>query len=445
MFTFNMSLSLLLGNCIQKPKWLLNRDGDNTPSRASSPNGSVGSLSQQYSARKHISVTPFKKRGRRAGTRGSRGGRGGYVARPSLVVTRGNDYHYGSDFDSASDSDGRRSGLEDEELDVMESDDNLPLSESEAELEEYPDSDYSLSNQSSLVTTSKSGRWAGSSAPTPLPFWLQSDREIPRLELPKSSEDLLLPPHQVLPACAIYEVLRKFSSEVGPINPCLSCQLFQNLLLFPLNQVRLSPFRLEEFLAALQSEELTCLLAEVHIQLLRAMLREEDAQQTWFGPLDQKDSTNSMLHFSDALTWPEVLRVYMQSDPVVFDPALRLLESCEYPFTTVAIRLKVLKFLTDHFLCNTAVRQEILSEGMKRIFFQLDGARLSLQHFLFSLGGQVTSSTTTTAAFATKWATSSAARRVPPFITSIAWTPRWSTCPTTTGSAPSARPSSAKA
>ena len=116
-------------------------------------------------------------------------------------------------------------------------------------------------------------------------------------------------------------------------------------------------------MAALQSEELTCLLAEVHIQLLRSMLREEDAQQTWFGPLDQKDSTNSMLHFSDSLTWPEVLRVYMQSDPVVFGPALALLESCEYPFTTVAIRLKVLKFLTDHFLCNTAVRQEILSEG----------------------------------------------------------------------------------
>lgn len=116
-------------------------------------------------------------------------------------------------------------------------------------------------------------------------------------------------------------------------------------------------------MAALQSEELTCLLAEVHVQLLRAMLREEDVQQTWFGPLDQKDSTNSILLFSDSVTWPEVLRVYLNSDPVVFGPVLRLLESCEYPFTTCAVRLKVLKFLTDHFLCNTAVRQEILSEG----------------------------------------------------------------------------------
>ena len=127
-------------------------------------------------------------------------------------------------------------------------------------------------------------------------------------------------------------------------------------------QVRLSPFRLEDFLGALQSEELTPLLAEVHVQLLKAMLREEDAQQTWFGPLDQKDSTNSMLYFNDSLTWPEVMRVFLQSDPI-FAPALALLDSCEYPFTTCDVRLRVLKFLTDHFLSNTAVRQEILSEG----------------------------------------------------------------------------------
>ena len=126
--------------------------------------------------------------------------------------------------------------------------------------------------------------------------------------------------------------------------------------------MRLSPFRLEDFLAALQSQELTSLLAEVHVMLLKAMLREEDAQQTWFGPLDQKDSTNSMLHFSDTLTWPEVLRVYLQSDHI-FAPALDLLEDCEYPFTSCDVRLQVLKFLTDQFICNTAVRQDILSEG----------------------------------------------------------------------------------
>lgn len=135
--------------------------------------------------------------------------------------------------------------------------------------------------------------------------------------------------------------------------------------------MRLSPFRIEDFMAALQSEEMSSLLAEVHVMLLKAMLREEDAQQTWFGPLDQKDSTNSMLHFSDTLTWPEVLRIYLQSDPV-YIPALELLESCEYPFTTCDVRLLVLKFLTDHFLCNTAVRQEILSEGSQAFSCLID-------------------------------------------------------------------------
>lgn len=97
----------------------------------------------------------------------------------------------------------------------MESDDpDLAPTDSEAELIEYAgDSDCeSLSNLSNSVV--RSGRWPSSAATTPQPFWLQPDREVPRLELPKSSEDLLLPNHEVLPACAIYEVLRKFSSEV---------------------------------------------------------------------------------------------------------------------------------------------------------------------------------------------------------------------------------------
>ena len=116
-------------------------------------------------------------------------------------------------------------------------------------------------------------------------------------------------------------------------------------------------------MATLQSEEPTPLLAEIHVQLLKAMLREEDVQQTLFGPLDLKDSANSMLNFADTLTWPEVMRVFLQSD-ATFAPALSLLESCEYPFTSCNVRLSLLKFLTDHFLCNTDVRQEFLNEGI---------------------------------------------------------------------------------
>ena len=336
-------------------------------SRSSSPGGGSGSASAQfpqYSAKKHISVTPFKKRGRKAGTRGNRGGKA-YVPRPSLVVTRGSDYHYGSDFDSGSDSEPSQA---DGDLDdQIESDVDIPVCDSNLsdEVASDADSDFSLSNQSQLVVSQRQ-RAETKSLPAPLPFWLQ-DCDIPSLKLPKSSEDLLLLTHQVLPACAIYEVLRKFSMEVLRSFHCSTyryvVETSSTNACLNVFQVRLSPFRIEDFMAALQSEELTSLLAEVHVMLLKAMLREEDAQQTWFGPLDQKDSTNSMLHFSDTLSWPEVLRIYLQSDPI-FAPALKLLDSCEYPFTSCDVRLQVLKFLTDQFLCNTAVRQDILSEGI---------------------------------------------------------------------------------
>ena len=120
-------------------------------------------------------------------------------------------------------------------------------------------------------------------------------------------------------------------------------------------------------MASLQSEEVTLLLAEVHIQLLKALLREEDDQQTMFGSMDLRDSINSILMFGDTLTWPQVMRTYFQSDPI-FAPALSLLESCEYPFATADVRLRLLKFLTDQFLCNTAVHK-ILSDGKMCYYF----------------------------------------------------------------------------
>jgi len=203
------------GNSIEKPKWLqaTNNSREGSESRTSSPAGSVGS--RQYSARKHISVTPFRKRGRKAGTRGNRGGKA-YLPRPSLVTR---DYHYGSDFDSGSggESDVEPELVEDEELDVESEDDLIPDVVSEAETEIIDDDDrgsdsFSTHSDSVAVGSSKNRH---SVAPTPLPYWLQTDEDLPQLELPESSEDLLLPSHQVLPACAIYEVLRKFSSEVN--------------------------------------------------------------------------------------------------------------------------------------------------------------------------------------------------------------------------------------
>lgn len=315
---------------MKKPKYLLNNDfkGSDTPnsqtstptaSRASSP---IGSESSRRSTR---------TRGRPRSVRGGRGGayhRRGY--NPEVFEDKESEYHYGSDFGDES------SGKSDHEDDIF------PRSDSECDesggiKDELSDSDFSLSSFSTASGTIRKSQIYR--PPSPEPFWLQN-REIPILELPKSSDDLLIPKDLVMQALSIYEVLRHFRTLV-----------------------RLSPFRFEDFCAVLMFEDQSYLLAEIHVMLLKAILREEDAQQTHFGPLDQKDSLNIVLFFIDAMTWPEVLRVYVESDKNFDCNVLNILNSCEYPFTDVDNRLKILQFLTDQFLITNPVREDLIHEG----------------------------------------------------------------------------------
>uniref|UniRef100_A0A4W6FTQ3 Bromodomain PHD finger transcription factor n=1 Tax=Lates calcarifer TaxID=8187 RepID=A0A4W6FTQ3_LATCA len=165
-------------------------------------------------------------------------------------------------------------------------------------------------------------------------------KDIPPLELPKSSEDLLVPTSQLLNISAVYEVLRNFGSVL-----------------------RLSPFRFEDFCAALASQEQCTLLAETHISLLKAILREEDTSNTTFGPADVKDSVNSTLYFVDGMTWPEVVRAYCESDPE-YRHILPFQEGEDYPYEPLESKIKVLQFLVDQFLATNIAREELMSEGV---------------------------------------------------------------------------------
>ncbi|CAH1403971.1 unnamed protein product [Nezara viridula] len=314
---------------MKKPKYLLglNNDGkgSETPnSQTSTPTASRGSspIGSESSRRS------FRPRGRpkSRGIRGRPSYRRGY--NPDLVDYKDSEYHYGSDFGEDS------SGKSDHDDDVLSK-----SSDSEMNLkDDLSDSDFSLSSYSTASgTTRKPYNYIRN--PSPVPLWLQ-DIELPVLELPKSSDDLLIHRELVMQALSIYEVLRHFR-----------------------NLVRLSPFRFEEFCAVLMCEEQTYMLAEIHIMLLKAILREEDAQQTHFGPLDQKDSINISLFFVDAVTWPEVLRSYLESDKNFDSNVLDVLTNFEYPFTEVENRLKVLQFLTDQFLITNPVREDLIHEG----------------------------------------------------------------------------------
>lgn len=210
----------------------------------------------------------------------------------------------------------------------------MSQSESAESYNNDSDSDFSLSSFSNVGPSSQTR------SVTPEPVWLKDDIEIPLLELPKSSDDLLVPKQYLLRSLGIYEVLRRYR-----------------------NLVRLSPFRAEDYCAAIVCEEQSALLTEIHIALIKAILREEDSQQTHFGPLDQKDSINISLYLLDTVTWPEVLRIYVESDPSFNREVLKILSTKEYPYSGIEDRLTVLQFLADQFLTTTFVRDDMIQEG----------------------------------------------------------------------------------
>ncbi|XP_073800557.1 nucleosome-remodeling factor subunit BPTF isoform X13 [Danio rerio] len=205
------------------------------------------------------------------------------------------------------------------------------------ELDELDEDDASYCTESSHGSNT-----VGRKRPRPRrpPSPILEQKEIPLLELPNSSEDLLLPNEQLLNALAIYEVLRSFCTVL-----------------------RLSPFRFEDFCAALVGQEQCTLMAETHICLLKAILREEDTSNTTFGPADLKDSVNSTLYFIDGMTWPEVVRSYCESDPE-YHHVLPDLEGEDYPFSPLESKIKVLQFLVDQFLTTNLAREELMSEGV---------------------------------------------------------------------------------
>ncbi|XP_005095843.3 nucleosome-remodeling factor subunit NURF301 [Aplysia californica] len=203
------------------------------------------------------------------------------------------------------------------------------------------ESDQESSDNESLSTVSSSVSRRKVLLKRPKTPDIGDDKDIPALELPSSATDLLLPAEHILQAIGIYEVLRHFRTIL-----------------------RLSPFTFEDFCASLLSDEQSNLQAEIHITLLKALLREEDASNTTFGPQDLKDSINISIYYLDSMTWPEIIRAYLDSEMhPEYRAHLSILESPDFPFVPYAEKLQVLQTLTDLFLAVSKVREEIINEG----------------------------------------------------------------------------------
>ena len=264
---------------------------------------------------------------------------------PNLVNYKESEYHYGSDFEESEDE-----NVEYDDVEEKESESSDEESSNNSDSDELAESDVDWDAAES--GQSRNGA-VDSRSVTPIPFWLKTEEEenVPELKLPKSSEDLLIDANLAFQAAGIYEILRHYY-----------------LLL------RLSLFRFEDFCAALASEEQSNLLSEVHIALLKAIIRAEEKDNTNFGPMDHKDSINALFFFMDTITWPDAMRQYLSADTVVnAEPLAILTEYPEYPVVKTQInsenksyiqaRIQLLNFLADQFLTTSAVRDDIVNEG----------------------------------------------------------------------------------
>ncbi|XP_053209863.1 nucleosome-remodeling factor subunit BPTF-like [Panonychus citri] len=175
--------------------------------------------------------------------------------------------------------------------------------------------------------------------------------DMPPLKLPESSADLLLPPHlsskYLMKILSVYEVLSQFKF-----------------------QLRLSAFRLENFISSLLLNESNSLLSEIHICLLKTLIREDEANSTLFGSQDVKDSIGIYLYNCDPLTWPTTLRMYIiarrrEETPdtkAIINLLIQNKQYEEYPINVpFQHKVKVLSFLCDTFLETNVARDEILN------------------------------------------------------------------------------------
>ncbi|CAM9220445.1 unnamed protein product [Lampetra planeri] len=120
------------------------------------------------------------------------------------------------------------------------------------------------------------------------------EKNIPSLELPKTSEDLLVPNEELLNATSIYEVLRNFSTVL-----------------------RLSRFRFEDFCAALVGDLLCCetCSAVYHLECVKPPLQEV--------PEDEWQCEICVAHkvpgVTDCVSEAQKNRPYIRQEPIGYD------------------------------------------------------------------------------------------------------------------------------
>lgn len=171
--------------------------------------------------------------------------------------------------------------------------------------------------------------------------WVEIPEDrLPVLELPEGSKDLLLEESLLFQALEVYETCRSYYRSV-----------------------HISPFLFEDFCAALKSREQSKLLAEIHIAFLKLALKDDEEEQITLCAQDTNNSFNITIQLIEPMTYAEVLRQYVESDPHRFPSEVLESLSGNYPFVDVKNRLIVLSWLCDRFLHSTDFRNIVKNEG----------------------------------------------------------------------------------
>uniref|UniRef100_A0A1I7U7N0 DDT domain-containing protein n=1 Tax=Caenorhabditis tropicalis TaxID=1561998 RepID=A0A1I7U7N0_9PELO len=170
--------------------------------------------------------------------------------------------------------------------------------------------------------------------------WIEDPATLPKMELPESSQDIPIPVHATMDCIEIYEILRSYHRTL-----------------------RITPFTFEDFCAALISSNNSCIMAEVHMALLRVCLKSDDEEQTQYSVTETNNSVNIMFHHMDSLCYAEILRQYIEAYPFADSYVREAINVENYPYVGYEPKIVVLLFMSYRFLYSSEFKKVVNNMG----------------------------------------------------------------------------------
>lgn len=167
----------------------------------------------------------------------------------------------------------------------------------------------------------------------------QCNDPVPKLQLPPSSTNLNLDDVPVLELFSIYACLRSFST-----------------LLF------LSPFELEDLVAALKSEIPSILFDSIHVSILQTLRKHLEFLSNEGCESASNCLRNLNWDFLDLVTWPIFMAEYLLIHDLGFKTGFdlkHLMFRTDYYRQPVIVKVEILQYLCDDMIESEAIKSEL--------------------------------------------------------------------------------------